>query len=490
MSDSLWRLVITRTSSDLKDTNVGILLRPLSAILIPNSGFQEDTFATDSLTHILSLLSSLDAHSFSLLTSISLAGRSRVKDLWIFTGLAISSTDDTPPPSVLGSSLPDLKRVVHTAEQSSVQHRRAATDPVSSPITPQSLQHPRALTDGANGGGMPLLRKPAPRAQLPMSVHDDQDREGMHDLPAVIGEDRKKMISGSDLTPEVLYATSPVATTDVPPTPVPLHSIEPQDVPRAPTPSSRSNTPEAGLTHTTEAELLSPTVFRESTFSTSTQMSTEIPIKWTGDSTRPALQERESLVPIPGGWQPTPIEEKTEQFDTQPVEIAMDNDKHLDGPVQEVTQRVASPEMNRVSSDIRRSEVGIVETSSDQDNSGPTGPETNGKGWVLVNVEGKAPPSPDSSPAPPSAGVTDSPESTSGKSPAVEEPDNGVHLNATMSPAAKAIVIIDAVDAKKSKSADSSQSPSRLKRLLSLGGRGPVCQLILIGLDYLLIWPV
>ena len=55
--------------------------------------FQEDNFATDSLQQILNLLSALDHHAFTLLTSLTLTSRSRKQDLWVFTG----STDGPQP---------------------------------------------------------------------------------------------------------------------------------------------------------------------------------------------------------------------------------------------------------------------------------------------------------------------------------------------------------------------------------------------------------
>ena len=70
-----------------------------------HTGFQEDTFATDSLRHILSLLSALDANQFTLLASLSLTNRSRVKDLWVFTGPpSPSAVYESPNTSMLGSN--------------------------------------------------------------------------------------------------------------------------------------------------------------------------------------------------------------------------------------------------------------------------------------------------------------------------------------------------------------------------------------------------
>ncbi|OBZ79983.1 hypothetical protein A0H81_00707 [Grifola frondosa] len=74
--------------------------------------FQENTFATDSLRQILSLLSALDRHAFKLLTSLCLTKRSRLKDLWIFTG----PTDDFPSnesaPSTPGNLSLELNREI------------------------------------------------------------------------------------------------------------------------------------------------------------------------------------------------------------------------------------------------------------------------------------------------------------------------------------------------------------------------------------------
>ncbi|KIY45416.1 hypothetical protein FISHEDRAFT_76597 [Fistulina hepatica ATCC 64428] len=152
--------------------------------------FQQDNFAVDSLKHILGLLTSLDAHSFTLLTSLTLANsRSRVKDLWIFT-----SPVDLPEslaPSVLNPS-PDL-RMRTTLEL----YRNQTPEPLKyTPIFPQTtrkLQNDnqvRVATEGLPHAGLtnehastasppqpaPLspvprvLRKPAPRAQVPVSI--------------------------------------------------------------------------------------------------------------------------------------------------------------------------------------------------------------------------------------------------------------------------------------------------------------------------------
>lgn len=70
-------------------------------------GFQENTFSVDSLHQILNLLTALDRHSFSLLTSLTLGSRSRTRDLWIFVGPPSEIRVDSPPasPITLNSDL-------------------------------------------------------------------------------------------------------------------------------------------------------------------------------------------------------------------------------------------------------------------------------------------------------------------------------------------------------------------------------------------------
>ncbi|EGN97623.1 hypothetical protein SERLA73DRAFT_161581 [Serpula lacrymans var. lacrymans S7.3] len=195
--------------------------------------FQEDTFATDSLRHILSLLSSLDTHAFSLVASLSLSNRSRVKDLWIFTGAGSSDIPDQQcwPESPIATmshsgSYPELKPnplsipepPVYTPEKGlQPSHRRMVTAPSApyhdqqGPFAPSHTPHflsraptekikPPALitTSGLSSPGPAALRKPAPRAQLPVSVdldareEEDEDGEGEQhdhfnaDLPSTI----------------------------------------------------------------------------------------------------------------------------------------------------------------------------------------------------------------------------------------------------------------------------------------------------------------
>ncbi|KAI6136758.1 hypothetical protein F5141DRAFT_1229326 [Pisolithus sp. B1] len=178
------------------------------------SWFNEDTFATDSLQQILSLLSSLDEHACSMITSLSFNSHSRVKDLWVFTGPGSGDSYEPywpeSPVSQSGSML-DVRRSnrASTPDQAlnpdpgilpSSLHRRAAT--VSqlpahgyphSQSTPMS--HTRAVTETnvtlpSNSPPIPFgspraapgngIRKPAPRAQVPVSVDLDAHDEDEH----------------------------------------------------------------------------------------------------------------------------------------------------------------------------------------------------------------------------------------------------------------------------------------------------------------------
>ncbi|KAJ6574806.1 hypothetical protein B0H19DRAFT_1254458 [Mycena capillaripes] len=486
--------------------------------------FHEDTFATDSLRHILSLLSSLDAHSFSLLTSVTLTNRSRVKDLWIFTGPAASSTDslpESPAPSILNGSAAELRRVVPghgipvlsptslNSQQS--LHRRLASEPTSS--TPVSPSHARAATDSPSGSSrrISVLRKAAPRAQIPVSVYDSDApaHEGemyRADLPSVVPENVENLtgVGASGRTPDVFYSTSPFGHNQSTEAPFPL-ILPADDAPRSHSPSIRgsiraspplledlpSSSPQRPPTppldrspsgemmvHSdpstpgTPPHLLSPSAFRDSAFSSASTSTDDvpIPIKWTG-------VERESGPIFPGGWQPTPIDEKPEEYafdEPEPIQ------EQYDGPtpdVQEVAQRVASPDLQAADLALRKSEAGLVgliaATENPEVTSNPEiskSPEASeGKGWVVVDVEGSAD-APKQGNSPP---VVASPEPLTPTSPmmptksSTKSGGSGTPVHTPIPPTAKAIAVVDAIEAK-NKSA-SSDSPSGIRKLFSLG---------------------
>ncbi|KAI0348626.1 hypothetical protein BDW22DRAFT_1350871 [Trametopsis cervina] len=152
--------------------------------------FQEDTFPMDSLNHILGLLSALDGHGFTLLTSLSFTKPSRVKDLWIFTGIS----DDQSPPITPTTSMFDPKRdmpphsiIPGPSPLSAGSERRSINRLVSPVVTPpngngHSNGHVRSASEntppvstsppklpGLPFGSLPttLLRKPSPKSKMP-----------------------------------------------------------------------------------------------------------------------------------------------------------------------------------------------------------------------------------------------------------------------------------------------------------------------------------
>ncbi|TRM65791.1 hypothetical protein BD626DRAFT_485826 [Schizophyllum amplum] len=444
--------------------------------------FQEDTFATDSLRHILSLLSALDANSFTLLASISLTNRSRVKDLWVFTGPPSPSAvyADSPDASMVGSHL-DMRRAPNQSYQNlppTGMHRRMATEPAG-PTFPQPTHH-RAVTEltprrtlsknrrphtpsreatppGAETSPS-TLRKPAPRAQVPVSVASitDVEEEGFRaQLPSHVPSGIENMTgigagppqAGGPLppqiampmplaeqTPDVFYSTSPF-TAGAPPQASPIrsthdgpsallaHEVPVQTIEEL---SAGSLTPTPPGTQAGTPPLLSPGVFRDSAFSSNTDMSAEVPIKWTGIAARleeepsvmrPSMGERvrsEDDPHLPGAWQPTPAEE--EYAELRP-DSGVGRDESPAREVQEVHGRVSSPEM--MQPDVfRKSEAGLIEIASRRQTRGEGSPDspprssgegsptaatarpgapktrsghTSVRGWVLVNVEPVSP---------------------------------------------------------------------------------------------------
>jgi hypothetical protein len=146
----------------------------------------------DSLNHILGLLSSLDGHGFTLLTSLSFNKPSRVKDFWIFTGLS----DDHTPPSTPTTLTPEQKKdwppYTHSiipgpsplsagAEKRSPPPARVVSSAVVTNVTSSPNGHARSASDkttamslSPKGNSSPfgtapttLLRKPSPRVKVP-----------------------------------------------------------------------------------------------------------------------------------------------------------------------------------------------------------------------------------------------------------------------------------------------------------------------------------
>lgn len=142
-------------------------------------GFQEDTFATDSLHHILGLLSALDSHGFSLLTSITLSTRSRVKDLWIFTSLSddqpnsLSSTPTTSHLELRREITPQATVIPGPSPLSGNGEKRISSRqlPVLPPLGPMDVT-PTSSPIKQNAppfAKLNMLRKPSPKTQVPVA---------------------------------------------------------------------------------------------------------------------------------------------------------------------------------------------------------------------------------------------------------------------------------------------------------------------------------
>ena len=350
-----------------------------------------------------------------------------------------------------------------------------------------------------------------------MSVYEDgvEPQSYRAQLPSTIPSGIENMtgVGAGVPTPDVFYSTSPFhgspqeptfnrATEQFPPPPLTpkiqySDTTHQEDVPLPspqfqlnPSSSSEPNTP----------PLLGPGVFRDSAFSTSSEMSAEIPIKWTGVITDPVAEAVESTPDFPGGWQPTPVEEKPDE--TSALNITLDQDTRPEQPIQAVAERVASPTLSDGEGP-RKSEsglIGMVASSVDKgkgrevDEVQKEAAISGQAGWVLVNVEGSSPAEMTASPVQ----EKQSQSQDSLKQPAESSSGSGslamgtekplvdaapTSPSASMSPAAKAIVIVDAVDAKNKKS--QAESASRIRRLFSLSRKDSVrSQLFLICLTY------
>ncbi|KAI0335359.1 hypothetical protein GY45DRAFT_1333776 [Cubamyces sp. BRFM 1775] len=180
--------------------------------------FQENTFAIDSLQQILSLLSALDKHSFSLLTSLTVGSRSRTRDFWIFTGPpADNSSAESPPASPTRSSI-ELKHngVAHlggshsgSLRPSSETQTQSSQARSSSPFASSPLRQVTLSTGGK-------LKKPFPKVELPQAFKSEASLNEMGHLPSDVGSvdmtgvgTAHRRAASQPHTPDVFYTTSP-----------------------------------------------------------------------------------------------------------------------------------------------------------------------------------------------------------------------------------------------------------------------------------------
>lgn len=447
----------------------------------------------DSLQHILTLLSSLDAQSFSLIASISLTGHSRSKDLWLFTAPA---PDDTPsdtlePPT----SESPLRRYSFPPGQVDPQHKQT-TEP--SPDVPLTGYHNKSSSEGSQRRALTathqanVLRKASPRVQAPVDFRnselfrkDDNVPIRTH-LPSVVPVGAVDMTGvGSGQTPDVLYETSPHSPTGTQHNHPVASGPEPSTIrqagsssPGIPPPLLASSSigskrplsqkePIMGshvAEKSTAAPLLGSMAFRDSSMTSDTDLTREIPIKWTGSLTEGDKPKgRESRIAdahaiIPGGWQDP---------------IAEQNEERRETPVFENESRVEAPEIVQPNVEFRKSEaalVGLIQSTTpaqnkEKDSTAAGASGSSGKGWVLVNVE-ETPSS-----RPESNGGSESKVASVAEIGQEPRPKPA-------SPEAKAIVVVDLLSLKNQTATASIEASkdgdSSVKRLFSLGRKNSV----------------
>ena len=468
----------------------------------------------------------MDSHSFSLLTSLSLTNRSRVKDLWIFTGLTPEhSLPEEPNTAVSNITRLPLQTEANYPIDVPQQHKRFATEPIAHLLSPQ---HSRDTTDGpqrpqyVNPSPQPhLLRKPAPRAQVPVSVLQDPNIHDEHHqilhahIPSTISTGIGNMTGvGAGLK----FTSSPPGTpptkvsgqvahgrsgSDKMATPPLLTSTPPKQTPQ---PNAKNEKLMPSANDFSSPPLLGMNTFRDSAFSSNPTTPTTL----AGSYKKDVKPEQESkLNPsysssgpmFPGGWQSTPADRKVEEetgFKTSMSEEKRaasipihENDSHIEAPA------IISPDMS-----LRKSEaalIGMIASTShvppiSQDDKSRKASQNSlssgGQGWVLVNVEssnairsafGSESPGPSdaTTPRPHESKRPNSPLSTSvsapntPKSTVLEQP----------SPAAKAIVIMDAMDSRKKKRStmepkESSEGSTGLKQFFSLNRKDSVSEFV------------
>lgn len=439
-------------------------------------------------------------------------------------------------------------------------HRRLATDPSpAAPYSPSPPQLLRSASDAQRRRLVPsqphVLRKPAPRAQVPVSVVQDSDVPDEMpilrvNLPSTISTGVENM-TGVGASPNIIYSSSPFDSINRggSPLPSPRARIGSMDHGRPPLrpvsdrvktpplltssvpPSPQKATyPQYGSLNTTPPNtqrgsipmlppLLGLDTFRDSGMSGSSDFSREIPIKWSGpfkeefqlqQQERPAARRNRvssSGPQFPGGWRPSPVVERSEGAFAQ---TPLTEEKKVTTPIHEMLSRIESPEVVRPEMPMKKSEAALVEIiqsttpvrppipqRQNSQRREPTGGAPNGgQGWVLVNVENSAIAATPLTATPVQPGITQpadigavpvaAPSMKSSSHSGASRP-SPLSLDPSPSPAAKAIVILDAMDSrhKKSRSTanamDSRQGATGLKRFFSLSKKNSVRECSLAG---------
>jgi hypothetical protein len=186
---------------------------------------------------------------------------------------------------------------------------------------------------------------------------------------------------------------------------------------------------------------------------------------------------------LPGGWAPTPVEEVPEEHAVSlakpDAHRGLNLDQHKEpGPVRDVASRVDSPELRAADERPRKSEAGVVGMipPPPRSPSTPLLPQKH-EGWVLVNVEGKKCPEEQCSEN--EHAIVRSPGVVRENGSANRRNIDKTSVEQVTMPAAKAIVMIDALDAKaKAKPGSGSdvieEKGASAKNLFSMNRKTPV----------------
>ncbi len=455
----------------------------------------------------------MDGFGFTLLTSLSLNNRSRSKDLWVFTGVS-----QINPPESQASSFHGSRTDLHAASFDKARERRRSYQGSAHSATANNWpSHTRAATEhslahlshnppppSSISSKSAIVQKPAPRAQLPVSVAHSTASHSMS--PGVANPYHPSM--STSITNTLQPSGSPQGAQKKGKTETPTTK-------RATTTSSiplRSRTSPGKATSQPVTPLLSPGAFRDSALSSNTGQTVNMPSTWPGagrGNGHSGLGIHGDDHLLPGGWIPTSVETKEIKTpgdhpdDSNVHDYALRSPPNLEPEEQEV--KVGVPELVHPKRRLARSgEATLVpephradiHRTRDADRIHPpvksapdrreTDPPKSPDGWVLVSVGqpsmNSAPqvPKPTSRPSlrrkqsiPPTKlqkpQHSGSPYPTHPQGATTGSPDGRGHKKtssnpnpSSMSPAAKAIVIIDAMQAKrKATSGDAPQSSFR-----------------------------
>lgn len=514
----------------------------------------------------------MDVFGFTLLTSLSLNGRSRFKDLWVFLGLSQTIPTESRSSSPLDSRT-DLK-----VPPSDRNRGRRGSYPVPANSLPSS--NPRGHARAASSNNIPstgpissksgVVRKPAPRAQLPISVAQStasNDNIPDTETPTQRAEELRMELQSSvgsavDMTgvgthkysngrtgepeeslyqrmPSRLYGNLHFPGTSAPVVKAPQSGGPPRSAqpfggstgrldarpttreanPASIPPRSRPS-PQKSHSGTPTPPLLGPGAFRDSAISSNTSQTVDVPIAWTGagkeishSGSGPRSRDPKDNV-LPGGWisASTGIKESKAPGDypnpNEPhrhkhtvTSLSQPEEQEVKAGTPELVHPMLRPAKSgkaTLVTEAPRAETHGAKAADRLPAPAPGKRDHNpakvpAEGWVLVNVGQSGMPSapPPQATNPPlqhglqrkrsfppvssqRPSAAHSPYSTGSRGVPTGLPVGNhkkAHSNynpSSMSPAAKAIVVFDAIDAKRRPPAGDTPQPSGFRKFFSL----------------------